>query len=138
MQRNGWMRIVEASLSILFILSVLFFLYNREAQSESLALDEKAQNILAELASKGAFREAVLSRDEPYVHQAVAAKIPESHLLFEARICGLDEVCGKSNFTEGNVYAAERVISSSLEKNPSSDGAVPKKVRLFVWRTVAR
>lgn len=138
MHRNGWMRIVEASLSILVILSVLFFLYTREAQSESLALDERAQNILAELASSSAFREAVLSHNESYVRQVIAQKIPESHLLFESRICELDEACGKSNFTEGNVYAAERVISSSLEKNPASDGAVPKKVRLFVWRTVAR
>lgn len=134
MQRKGWMRIVEASISILIILSVLFFLYTKDVQSENLELDERAQNVLRELSSDSSFRESVLSNRTDDVRQAIALRIPESHLAFEARVCDLDEVCGKSNFTETSVYAAERVISSSLEKNPASGGAAPRKVRLFIWR----
>lgn len=134
MQRRGWMRIVEASISIVILLSVLFFLYTRDAYAEDLGLDERARSILTELSSEARFREAVITNQTEIVRQAVAEKIPESHLLFEVRICELDEVCGKSNFTSSNVYAAERVISSSLERNPSSGGDDARKVRLFIWR----
>lgn len=134
MQRRGWMRIVEASISIVILLSVLFFLYTRDAYTEDLALDERARSILTELSSEASFREAVITNQTNAVHQAVAQKIPESHLLFEVRICEIGDVCGKSNFTSSNVYAAERVISSSLERNPASGGDEPRKVRLFIWR----
>lgn len=134
MEKRGWMRIVEASISILIILSVLFFLYNRDARTEDLALDERGRAILEELASDQAFRSAVVGNDSVFVTQAVAALIPETHLSFEARICDLIDVCGKSTFSSGNVYVAERVISSALNRDPSMGGDDPKKVRLFIWR----
>lgn len=134
MQRRGWMRIVEASISVIIILGVLFFLYTKNVQTEELAIDERARGILTELSSDPRFRDAALSNRIDLITQSVALKIPESHLAFEVRLCELDDVCGKKNYTETNVYAAERVISSSLEKSPSGGGALPKKIRLFIWR----
>lgn len=134
MNNKGWLRIVEASISILIILSILFLLYNREARVEDLGLDERARTVLDELAFNSTFRNAVVNNDGAMVTQSVARAIPETSLRFEVRICELTEVCGKSNFTAGNIYAAERVISSSLDRAPVQGGANSKKVRLFIWR----
>lgn len=134
MNNKGWLRIVEASISILIVLSILFILYNREARTENLSLDERARTVLDELASSIAFRNAILSSDSTTATQLVGQAIPESYLRFEVRICELSDVCGKSNFTAGDVYAAERVISSSLDRTPGQGGSNPKKVRLFLWR----
>lgn len=132
MHRKGWMRVVEASISILIILSILFILYNREARSDELALDQRGRDILNELATDITFRTNVLRSDSMAVNAAVAEKIPESYLDFEVRICEINDVCGMSTYFPGNIYAVERVISSSLEL----EGASSKKVKLFIWRAV--
>ncbi len=130
MQRKGWMRVVEASISIRIILSILFILYNREARSDELSFDQRGRDILNELATDIEFRTNVLRGDNVAVTAAVAEKLPESYIDFEVRICEMNDVCGMSTYFPGNIYVVERVISSSLEL----EGAGSKKVKLFIWR----
>ena len=135
MNNKGWLRIVEASLAILIVFGVLLALYSGGTSSGNYALDERASFILTELSQEMSFRNATLEGNNEFVTRAVAKKIPESHLAFEARICEISDVCGKSSFTNENVYAAERVISSSLDIGPGAP--ISKKVRLFVWQRTA-
>lgn len=135
MYKRGWLRIVEASFALLIILSILFMLYGRTSATSS-TLDERARLILSELSTSSTFREAVLAHDTAFVNQSIAERIPEPYLTFEARICNLEEVCGKSGFSEGDVFAAERIISSSIDL-PGVEGSTPQKIRLFIWRKEA-
>lgn len=134
MYRRGWIRVVEASLAVLIVLGVLFSLYIKESQTADPSLGERARAIIEEEATKPSFRAAVFANDSISARNAVAAHINDSTIAFEVRICELDSACGKSTYTAENVYAAERVLSSSLNLQPPQGGGRAKKVRLFLWR----
>ncbi len=133
MNKRGWLRIVEASIAIILVLSVLFVLFNRTRELREPDLSERARSILEEIANNGTLRDMILSDDpnkQALLTEVIRNRyITESYLDFEVRICTLKEVCGKSTYTPGNVYAAERVISVVIGKENYN----PKKVRLFIW-----
>jgi hypothetical protein len=124
------MRIVEASIAILIILGVLFSLYTKNIPSNDVDLSQRARDILREISVNTTLREAILDNTNlDMINKSVASKIPESYLRYEIKICELSDVCGKSAFTSGNVYAADRVISAAINSGTNS-----KKIRLFIWR----
>lgn len=123
------MRIVEASIAVLIILGVLFSLYNKTPSSE-VDLSKRAREILREISVNVTLRDAALNGNSLLLDSAIKPKIPETYLKYEVKICNLDDVCGKSEFTEGNVYAAERVIGATIDAGPNA-----RKIRLFIWRT---
>ena len=130
MNKAGWLRIVEASIAILIILSALFAFNKRQEAASEPDLSERARAVLEEIAHNSSLIEEVLRNELLEINPAVAQRVKEPYLSFEVRICNLNDACGKSTYTPGNVYAAERVISASVE-NPEF---APKKVRLFIWR----
>lgn len=131
MNKRGWMRIVEASIAIMIILGVLFALYSKTLVSSEPDLSQRARDILEEIALNATLRMAVLQNNNLEVNNSIIALIPEPALAFEFRICTLDSACGQSSFVSGNVYAAERVISTDLT---NSGELGPRKIRLFIWR----
>ena len=128
MNKRGFLKIMEASIAIVIILSVLFVLYNRNQATNEVDLSESARSILGEMSKSVVLREAVITQDKETVEDFVSSKIPEGFLEHEVRICEINEVCGMSHFIEKDVYVGERVISSTLNSIES------KKVRLFIWR----
>ena len=127
MNKGGFLRILEAIIAVILIMSVMFLLFNKTRTSNEPDLSEKARNILEEVASNFTMREAVLNNNKSIVDNYISTKIPESYLKFETRICEVDEACGKPEYV-GNLYSAERIISSTIET------LGPKKIRLFIWR----
>lgn len=130
MNRRGWLRIVEASIAVVIILSVLFTLYSKSSASNEPDLSIRAREVLDEIAINNTIRAATLANDvQGYalVNASIASRL-SSDVLFEVRICDLTDVCGKSTYTPGNVYAAERIIGATLDQEQS------KKIRLFIWR----
>jgi hypothetical protein len=135
-QKRGVFRIVEASISIILVAGVLFFLFAKTIPTISPNLDEDARNVLEEIANNATLRsvivntdiedEAELSSSVSTLSLFVGSRVPTSY-SYEIRICGVDAVCGKSEFTDSEVFAGERVIGSTL------DSFSPKKVKLFIW-----
>ena len=132
MDKKGFLRIVEASISIFIIMGVLFVFFNQQKAQvqEGADLSERAREILEEASKNITLREAVLAGDNDTLNNFFEVKIPETYLSFEVRICDVDAVCGKSEFREGNIYSGERVISSTINE------LGPKKIRLFIWEEV--
>lgn len=126
------MRIVEASIAILIVLTVLFYLYMRSQEPIESRLDETARGVLEEIALNASIRKIVLEEDEQLLNQTVRSYVP-AYLSYEIRICQVDRSCGKSSYSGEDVYAAERVIGADVQT--SSYG--PKKVRLFIWNAYA-
>lgn len=134
MNNRGWLRIVEASIAIIMILTTLFILYQRSNPVELTDASFMARQVLEEAAHNEPLRLAILTGDlqrQELLDLFIRSRIPSRALAFEARICELDEVCGKTNYTEGEVFAAERVFAAVVTDQQS---LVPKKVRLFIWR----
>ena len=127
--KKGWMRIVEATLAALIVLSVLFVMYTKNTTSSPPDLSAQARMILEEIGANSTLRNHVLSNNPDPINQMIAQRLTGS-LLFEISICGVRDVCGKSTYTPGDIYSAERVISATVE-HPTF---APKKVRIFIWR----
>ena len=134
-EKRGWVRIIEASLSITIILGVLFYIYFNTATSEDSDLSEKARGVLEEAALNSTMRSAIIRQDSLIVNTEVERLLNDKSLSFETRICEIESACGKSSFTEGNVYSAERVISVALPLG--EEGKHSKKIRLFIWREIS-
>jgi len=124
MNKRGIIKIIEASVAILIVASVLFVNYNKGIVEKTPDYSENARDILEELASNSYMRDIVL--DSGDVDSFVVGKLPP-HLDFESRVCEIGEACGISVLPQGNIFSAERIISSNL------DSYNPKKVRLFLW-----
>lgn len=126
------MRIVEASIAVLIVLSVLFYLYVRSQEPITSRLDETARGVLEEMALNASIRKMVIENDGLLLNQTTRNYIP-AYLSYEIRICPVDQVCGKSSYTGEEVYASERVIGADIQ----NDSYSPKKIRLFIWNTYA-
>ena len=129
MDKKGFMRILEATIAILIIISVLFLFFNQQREPVQIDRSENARDLLEEAAQNKSLRELIL--DDPVdislLENFIDDRLPDS-LGFEVKICDVTAVCG-IDFIEGNVYSAERVISTTIDR----DALAPKKVRLFIW-----
>jgi hypothetical protein len=65
MNRRGFLKIVEASISIFIIMGVLFVFFNQQKAEvqEGADLSERARDILEETSKNVSLREAILSGD---------------------------------------------------------------------------
>ena len=129
MNKSGYLKIIEASIAIIIIIGFLFAFYTKRIENVSPDFSQEARYVLEEVSNNYTLREEVLNEEKTQTSSFVAGKVP-SYLAFEVKICEIDDVCGKSNFTEGEVYAAERVISTNVK----SQDFKPLKLKLFLWR----
>ena len=135
--KQGIIRIIEASAAILIIfIVILTFSMTRKASTEK-DLSERITPLLEEIAKNNSMRDEIVKYNPPSIIKAnesidafLKSRITETNLGYGFRICGMGEICslGKypSNIT-GNIYAGSRIISSSLEI------AQPKRVSIFLW-----
>ncbi len=131
MNNKGFLRIIEATFAVILIITVMFVFFTQSRPQINVDYSERARDILQELSRDPELRNAVLNNEISEVDEFVRSKIPEASLEYEIKICDIENACGKSVYTEGNVYSGERIISSTLTDNDSS------KVRLFIWEKQA-
>lgn len=128
--KKGFLRIVEASIAIVIIMGVLFTYTIRETSAQDPDWSQDAREILEEASRSPEIRKNILSsRGEvpENLELLVEYRLPD-FLNYEIRICEVGDVCGM-DYVEGNVYAGERVFSTSID----SEEFHPKKVRIFIW-----
>lgn len=140
MNKRGIVKTIEASVAIFLVAGVLFYLVNQQTDVASLNYDEFARDIVEEIARNASMRAEILGSSDLQCEGGGAGVIPESvqefiearvpsNLAWEARVCEVENVCGKCIAVDGEVYAGERVISSTIDISPESS----KKIRLFIW-----
>lgn len=138
MNNRGWLRIVEASVAILIVLSALVVVYVRSGSSNQVDLSERARDILNEVAKNITLREAILMTppNMSLINNSISKFIPEQNLRFETRVCNVGDACGKLAYSDAEVYAAERIVSVyiSSDANKLIGPDQSKKIRLFIWR----
>ncbi len=133
--RRGWIRILEAVISILIISSVLLVVYSRQAQvpdiSERVYILQK--EILADISLDSGLRGFALASNEVELTEYARIKMPPA-FNFSLKVCDLGDLAMCKLDTEEvretrdkNVFVEEIILSSDIENY------IPKKVRLFVW-----
>jgi len=135
MNKNGWLRIVEAALAILIIFGVLLtVLGTRQMMLNGQDLSVLIPPLLEEISKNVALREKIVSNDSSAlsdINLFLRERIKQPYLNYTAKICIPTEVCSLEAYpanAKDNVFAAERIISSTLTQYS------PKKIKIFLWR----
>jgi len=138
--KKGFLKIVEASIAILIILAALVLISSGDNEVIEEDLTYRITPILEEISKNITLRERILNYDidSPDMETIddlkafVGERVTNPYLNYTVEICKIDDVCFTSYplDIEGNLYSAERVISTSISK----DGFSPKKVKVFLWR----
>ena len=132
--KKGILRIIEASIAILIIFTVIIsFSVIRKPRAER-DLSERITPLLEEMARNNSLRDEVISQPSQAnasILLFLASRIKEENIGYDVKICDIDEVCGLDSYPEdkpSNLYVGSRVISSSF-----GGGAGAKRINLFLW-----
>ncbi len=125
--KKGWIRIVEAFISVLIVASVLITISSRiPKQDRAENMHDMQRSILEQVSSNETLRAEILENDKTKIESFIENNLPV-YLNSTIRICEISEVCGMPFYVEKEVYADEILISANLTKFS------PKKLKLFVW-----
>ena len=132
LNNRGIIRIIEASISILIIISAVLIISSRGSVSENASFESFASDLLEEIAKNNNLREKIIS--SPLVGKEesvtfVQGRIKNPNVNFEIKICLPGEICSLEIFPEGvnEIFSSERIISSTILNYD------PKKVKIFLW-----
>ncbi len=147
MNRRGFLRIVEATIAVMIILTALVLLSNNRQDPQERDLSEILPPLLEEIAQNATLRRSIivsydldgdpLSGNNPDVinnlMSFLSQKIPVQTYSFDVRVCAIGVPCPLNPWPgeAEDVFSAERVISSSVTEENFS----PRKVKIFLWRT---
>ena len=145
MNKKGWIRIVEASIAILFIAGVVLVVINNNEldvnDDVSLKILDAEISVLREIQLNSSLRAAVLSvsisllpveSGEPGFPEKVREKIDSktpSYLICVSKICSIIDECVLTAENSGSVYAESVLITT----NPESSSYDPRKLKIFCW-----
>jgi len=144
--KRGWLRILEATVAVMIISSVLIFVYSKQASPDdgfSNYVYNLQKQILGDISSNSTLRLNVLNTvsnsDSDFLSLSdfVERKLPDS-FDYSIKVCDLDVIsCNMDNSDylatmHDDVFATEIIVSSDLGdgSNPVYN---PKRLRLFVW-----
>ncbi len=138
MNKKGWIKILEAFISILLIISVGLIVINRGGVSGDISNEvyEKEILILREVQLNNTLRESILNSEPPIewddadfpanVKDKINEKTP-GYLECNAKICKINSDCILEEHSRENIYAESVIITSSLETYS------PKQLKIFCW-----
>lgn len=126
--KKGWLRILEATIAIMIIGSVLLVMYSRGAERQDLTeyMYDLQKEVLMTVVQDDDLRQAALNGDENSLNEFAGTRIPPA-FNYTVRVCELGDVCTMGFYVDKDVYADSVVIASALIEYD------PKKVVLFVW-----
>lgn len=139
--KRGWIRIVEASISILIILGVLLVLVNVNKIRIEEDLTPRLSPLLAEMAENLTIREMVINynpvlAEDNGINMEILSQFYSfldtrigRNFEYKVRVCQPDKICALDYYPDtGNVYAADRLFSTTLNSD-----FTPKRVKIFLW-----
>ena len=141
--KKGWIRILEAFISILLVTTVLLILINKGfigKQDISSDIYEVELSILREIQLDGELRGKILQADPlPIgwgdfesenlgdVKNKIRSRSP-NYLECQAKVCEITDVCDLTEgFVDKDIYAQSVTITANLETYN------PRQVKLFCW-----
>ena len=144
--KGGFLRILEAFISIAIIAGAMSFLYINQIQTpdREAEIQQLIRIVLEKIQSDDELRKAVLGRTSQHIETLeteIIKFIPnEGELEFHFSICEINEICSCGAGVSGgedcptdiddiDVFSDEVSVSVTLESNDVD----PKVIRLFVW-----
>jgi len=132
--RKGIIRIIEASIAVLIILTAIISVSLTKKAIVEKDLSGTINPLLEEIAKNSTLREEIIMNNGNSTEKILnflSRRIREPSIGFDAKVCEINDACSlnryPSNIT-GDVYAGSRLISSGL-----IGGEQPKRVSIFLW-----
>jgi len=132
--KRGWIRILEATIAILIVSSVLVFIYSKQTPKLN-APEEYIKNlqkkVIRDIHINQTARNLALNDEKTALEDYANLTIPDT-IGFSIKICDLTKPCKLDSkifkqTLDKNVFVEEKIISANLTKY------TPKKVRIFAW-----
>jgi hypothetical protein len=129
--KKAWLRIVEAVLAILIILSTLLIITSKQTTKTDLSpeISEIQTDILNIINKNTTLRQYVIETppNKQELTNTINQMLPNT-FNFAIEICPIKDICHSTETpTNKQVYAKEILITTTLETYN------PKKLRFFVW-----
>ncbi len=137
--KNGVLRVLETTIAILIISSVVIFFSVRTQNENDLHLDKIAPPLLEEISKNTSLRDIVISsnqenkkNNEKIIIDFISPKIKIGGINYTVKICELNDICVIDTPIDSfdDIYVSERVISAT-----PLVGFNPKIVKIFLWRS---
>lgn len=141
MNKKGIARILEATIAILIIAGVVLTLAANKKVSSQQDLSTLLPPYLEEIAKNMQLREQIIftnisnetqvNATEVAMENFIKQRIINPNYNFKIKICAINDVCGLTQYPKninGDLYAADRVVSATLESMDS------KKIKIYLWR----
>ncbi|MFA5258983.1 MAG: hypothetical protein WC979_08275 [Candidatus Pacearchaeota archaeon] len=129
MNKKGWLRIVEAFLAILIVVSAVLIVMSKDQTRVDLSGDVnyKQRQILDIIAKNDSLRESILQNETAQLNSQILLMAPKNW-NFTTKICDIKEVCTANIPLDREVYVSQIIITSSINEYD------PKKIKFFTWR----
>jgi hypothetical protein len=139
--KRGWIRIIEVSIAILLIFSVLVIV-NQTSKNAKNEFNDEIRSILSEIAENTSLRDKVIGVYDINKNKTTAPNlevmtslenvvlnaINENYVGYAIEICRPNDLCGLASYPNvDEVYSEERIISSDLSKYN------PRKIKIYLW-----
>lgn len=132
--KKGFLRILEAIIAVLIILSTLLFVVVRNNADTATANDVclQSNSILEEIGKNNTLRENVLNSDEEAIKNFLKKRIDNPLIGYKVRICGVDDLCSlnQGGLDDVEICASERLITTT----PGRTEFQPKKLKIFLFK----
>ena len=144
--KKGFLRIVEATLSIMIVLSVLLLIAGQNKPIYQKNIGELIPPVLQKMSEDKLLRGEILNYDLNLGRETasnadilkninifIKKELKNPALNSSVSICKLDFPCPVEPFpiaSNGEIYSQERVVGTDYWKV----GFQPRKVKIFVWR----
>lgn len=135
--KKGFMRIVEATIAVILILTSLVFLSSQRDFQENRDIGLVLPSLLEEVARNLTMREEVAgSVDEEVIEKnvevALKSRINSPLVNISVELCNSTEVCFLEPYpnTDEDIFSSERVIGGSIRNKTTET----KRIRVFMWR----
>ncbi len=143
--KKGFIRIVEASIAIILIFSVLIIVRaQRETRTAGKDISYLVSPLLEEIGENKNFRQKILdyNTSEDYsdpenaqiiqeLRSFVEPRIEVYNLEHAVRICDLNKICSLEPYPiDKEIFAGERVVAATLNSIEFS----PRKIKIFLWK----
>ena len=136
--KRGWLRIIEATITILLILGIIALVHQKNnPKSQESYISEKLPVLLNEIAKTQKYRNEIITGTTINIKNYINGKIPGFNS--DVEICSPSEDCalpdnikngdGTNPRIKGDIYSIERIIGASIN-DPSG---ISKKIKIYVW-----
>jgi len=132
--KNGALRIIEATIAILIILGFLIVVQTRNREQVNVNFRENIANALEEISKNFSLRDDVFVNGEGTVSQGklydFVRNFFPNYLDIEIKICkDINKICSMDEYVGGEIYSGQRVLVQSVNGINQ-----PLKLSIFVWR----